>query len=206
MRTLAAAIAIAVGLLVLLGAFLPVPLLSVIRLELVQWAAVLAGVAVLVGVTNLFGVHVRKLRRKEKNGLYSLVLLASLIGALLLGLAFGPDDPLMVTLVEAIILPVEASLLALMTVTLVYAAMRLLRRRADLMSVIFLATAVLVMLAIAPLPGIGSLPVIGDVLRPFITQVLAAAGARGLLLGVALGTLTTGLRILVGADRPYGGN
>jgi hypothetical protein len=43
-------------------------------------------------------------------------------------------------------------------------------------------------------------------IRPFIAQVLAAAGARGILLGVALGTLTTGLRILFGVDRPYGGN
>jgi hypothetical protein len=31
------------------------------------------------------------------------------------------------------------------------------------------------------------------------------AGARGILLGVALGTVATGLRILIGADRPYGG-
>jgi len=36
--------------------------------------------------------------------------------------------------------------------------------------------------------------------------VFAAGGARGILLGVALGTLTTGLRILFGADRPYGGD
>jgi len=43
-------------------------------------------------------------------------------------------------------------------------------------------------------------------MRPFIAQVMAGAGARGILLGMALGTLTTGLRILFGADRPYGGN
>jgi hypothetical protein len=41
--------------------------------------------------------------------------------------------------------------------------------------------------------------------RPIITQIFAAAGARGILLGVALGTLTTGLRVLFGADRLYGG-
>ena len=34
---------------------------------------------------------------------------------------------------------------------------------------------------------------------------VASGGARGILIGVALGTLTTGLRILFGADRPYGG-
>jgi DNA-binding beta-propeller fold protein YncE len=46
----------------------------------------------------------------------------------------------------------------------------------------------------------------GHVRHGGIAQVLAGAGARGILLGMALGILTTGLRILFGADRPYGGN
>jgi hypothetical protein len=29
------------------------------------------------------------------------------------------------------------------------------------------------------------------------------AGVRGILLGVALGTIATGLRVLMGAERPY---
>jgi len=35
--------------------------------------------------------------------------------------------------------------------------------------------------------------------------VWAIAGMRGLLLGVGLGTLAAGLRVLSGVDRPYGG-
>jgi hypothetical protein len=101
---------------------------------------------------------------------------------------------------------VEASLMALLAVTLTYASIRLLRRRLNLLSVIFLITALLVLLGTAPLPLLGNLPFVSDWLRPFLTQVMAASGARGILLGVALGTLTTGLRILLGSDRPYGGN
>jgi hypothetical protein len=41
-------------------------------------------------------------------------------------------------------------------------------------------------------------------LTAFIDR-LPIAGARGILLGIALGSLTTGLRILMGADRPYSG-
>jgi hypothetical protein len=37
-----------------------------------------------------------------------------------------------------------------------------------------------------------------------ITLVPATAGARGLLLGVALGAIATGLRVFLGFDRPYG--
>ena len=33
--------------------------------------------------------------------------------------------------------------------------------------------------------------------------VPALAGTRGIILGVALGTVVTGLRLLMGIDRPY---
>ncbi len=33
---------------------------------------------------------------------------------------------------------------------------------------------------------------------------LVTGAARGIVLGVALGAITTGLRVLLGADRPYG--
>jgi hypothetical protein len=36
-------------------------------------------------------------------------------------------------------------------------------------------------------------------------RLLPLAGARGLLLGIGLASLTAGLRILFGADRPYDG-
>ena len=45
----------------------------------------------------------------------------------------------------------------------------------------------------------------GQSVNTFLSQGLAAGGARGILIGVALGTITTGLRILMGFDRPYGG-
>jgi hypothetical protein len=70
--------------------------------------------------------------------------------------------------------------------------------------VVFLGTALLILLGTAPLP-FGEMPFLSDTIRPFIAQVLAAAGARGMLIGIALATLTTGLRILFGVDRPYGG-
>jgi hypothetical protein len=95
--------------------------------------------------------------------------------------------------------------MAILSVTLIYAAIRLLRRRIDVMSILFLLTAVVVVLGSATLP-FGEMPVIGTLVRPWLTQVMALGGARGILIGIALGTLTTGLRVLFGVDRPYGGN
>jgi hypothetical protein len=42
-------------------------------------------------------------------------------------------------------------------------------------------------------------------LQTWVTQVPAVAGARGILIGITLGILATGLRILIGSDRPYEG-
>ncbi|MBT3336502.1 MAG: hypothetical protein HN855_00830 [Anaerolineae bacterium] len=203
-RYFAPAIAISTGLLVLLGYFLPLGSLAGLRVVIVHWAVVLSGAAVFVGVLNLLSVHVKKIRTKEKNNIYSLLLIASLLFTLVLGMISGSNSSIMSNIFNTIILPVEASLMAIMAVTLIYASIRLLRKRNDLMSIVFLSVAVLVMLGSAPLPFI-QLPLFGDLIRPKIVNVFATSGARGILIGVALGTLLTGLRVLMGVDRPYGG-
>ena len=200
-----AAVAILTAAIVLLGYFIEIPVLVELRAMLVHWAIILAGVAVFVGVANLLAVHWNKIRKKQKGGVYGLLLIASLLLTFLLGLVLGPDHTTVRLLFEMVVIPVEASLMALLAVTLVYASIRLLRRRTDLMTLIFLVTAVLMLLGMTPLPLLGDIPILSDVVRPIITQVFATAGARGILLGMALGTLTTGLRILLGVDRPYGG-
>ncbi len=201
-RFISPVIAIAVGLLVLLGYFLPNNnLLAGLRTTLVHWAAILAAVALLIGILNLLTVHIKKISAKEKGSIYSLLLII----ALLITLFIGFNASLMQILFDAIILPVESSLLAIMVVTLIYAAIRLLRHRNDLMAFIFLGTVLIIMLGAAPLPFVEELPYVSSDIRPFIISVFSTSGARGILLGVALGTLLTGLRVLIGADRPYGG-
>jgi len=203
------AIAIASGVLVLAGYFFAqkadgqASLLTNIRLTLLNWAIILAGFAIFIGILSLFQVHFKKIQNKQKGSVYSLLLIISLVATFLFGLAKPVQVEKIFTTVQ---LPVEASLMALLTVTLTYASIRLLRRRFNLLSVIFLVTALLILLGTAPLPFLGDLPGLSDWVRPFLAHVMAGAGARGILLGMALGTLTTGLRILFGADRPYGGN
>jgi hypothetical protein len=38
-----------------------------------------------------------------------------------------------------------------------------------------------------------------------LVERLPVAGGRGILIGIALASLTAGLRVLLGADRPYSG-
>jgi len=203
MRVFAAVLAIASGLIVLLGYFYPVEPLLNLRLQLTNWAMIIAGMAVLIGIYNLAVVHTEKIRTRQKGAMYGGLLVLSLVLTFGIGLVFGPENTFMRVAVDAIIVPVEASLMAILAVTLIYASIRLLRRRVDVMSVVFLLVAVIFLLAIMPTP-FGPLP--GDQIILQITGMFSRGGARGLLIGVALGTLLTGLRVVFGVDRPYGGN
>lgn len=203
MRILTTALAIISGVIVLLGYFIPLPVLNGvdIRLVIINWAIIIAGMAILVGIFNLIAVQVEKVRTRQKGASYGAILIFSMIITFGLGIMFGLDHPLVQATVEAVIVPVEASLMAILAVTLVYASIRLFRRRADVMTIIFLVTGVLFLVAIVLMPlGFGSISqiVLGA------TGMISRGGARGLLIGIALGTLLTGLRVLFGIDRPYG--
>ena len=203
MRVFTAAFAIASGLIVLVGYFLPIGPLTQLRLILTDWAIVIAGFAVLIGVFNLIAVQMEKIRTRQTEGIYGAVLVISLIVTAGFGLILGPEDPFIQVAVDAVIVPVGSALMAILAVTLVYASIRLLRRRVDLMSVLFLIVAVLFLFALMPTP-FGPIP--GGQIIVNLAGMFSRGGARGLLIGIALGTLLTGLRVLFGIDRPYGGN
>jgi hypothetical protein len=123
-----------------------------------------------------------------------------------LGLIFGPDFEVMFLLFNYIQLPVEAALMALLAISLVVAGFRMISRRRDAYSILFVLTAVIVLLGNSPwLIGseAGIARLIGNV-RAWVSQVWSTGGARGILLGVALGAVATGLRVLMGTERPYG--
>lgn len=203
---LSTAVAILAGLIVLLGYFLDIPLLTDIRQLFLRWFVILAAIALLVGVVNLARVHLEKITERKPGFPYSFVLLISLVITLVLGLLFGPTSDWSQWIFNYIQVPIESSLMAVLAAVLIFAAARLLRSRLTFFSVIFLTTALVVLLGTAPILGIEFPWLHGENgLRTWLQGLMAVAGARGILLGIALGTVATGLRILMGADRPYGG-
>lgn len=200
--SLIVAITIAVGLVVLLGYFVNLPVLITIREIFVRWAVILMSITLLVGVLNLITVHWRRMTNSQPGGFYSVILLLAFVISLVVFMIFGPTGFWSMWIFNSIQVPTESSLMALLAVVLAYAGARLLNRRINLFSLVFLLTALAVLLGMATIPIINA-PLLGE-LRVWITQVPAVAGSRGILLGVALGTIATGLRILIGSDRPYG--
>jgi hypothetical protein len=209
----AAAIAIAFGLVVLLGYFIPADMgasslsnLLVLRSWIIGWAVTLAGFATLVAIVGLVSAHWRKLRARRNPDRYSLFMLAAFVLVFVFGVMqyLGGDVTTFQQIVNAIQVPVEASMMAILAVTLTMAAIGLFRRRKGLLPVVFLISVLIFLLLNSGLlASQENIPFVGDILA--MLQYLPVAGARGILIGIALGSLMAGLRILFGADRPYSG-
>jgi hypothetical protein len=202
-RYLPVAVAIAFGLLLLLGLLLPVPALSSL---LLNWAGFLAAVALILGVLNLLAVHIGRLYTGRN--LYSGVLILSMVAVFGLAIADMLDvtEGAVTTAFNWIQAPLEAALASLMAFFLLLAGFRLFQRRRNVWSFLFLLTALIMLLsdALITSPWLPDEVVsLLEGLRNTINAVFVTAGMRGILIGVALGTVTLSLRLLVGIERPY---
>lgn len=196
-------IAVFFGWLTLIGLLIPVP--DITRLVL-GWASLLVAFALILGVLNLFVVHVNRVMR-QKN-IYSLFLITSMMAVFAITLTDMRDltnnwlDRYFVW-VQA---PLEAALSSLLAFFLLFAGFQLMKRQRTTWSLLFLVTALLVLgtdvLQVTPwLPSRFSQGLIQ--IQDIIHNVIVNAGMRGLLIGVALGTIMLAIRMLIGLERPY---
>ena len=208
----AAAVAISFGLLVLIGYLVPAGFpgantVYLVRSILVGWAVILGAIAAVVGIISLLVTHARRITAPKNPDRYSILVV------LFFFLTFGfgtyeyyvqPAAPQFQKAVLAVLTPVEAGLMGLVVITLTFASVRLFQRRKGLMAIVFIASALFFLLAgsglLAPLQGSADMSWFFQ-----LTQAFSTAGGRGILIGIALGSLTAGLRVLMGADRPYSG-
>jgi hypothetical protein len=202
-RIVPTALAIGVGVITLMALFLDQPVLVGFRFAFVDWAAIVAVFALILGIVNIVSVHARRL--KGLNAAYSAALILSFVVVLTLALyeGAGPGGPLMMAIFQYIQLPLESALMATLAIFLALAGFRVLRQQhvgGGLGMALLVVVALIVLVATIPWPGgiSGTLTALKDGL----IGGPAAGGARGLILGVALGAVATGLRLLTGIDRP----
>ena len=183
---------------------------------LVNWAALLAALALLVGLLSVAISHFMRVLRRRPDWGYSVVLLVAMLLVIISGTVVGfwntggetkvvlfpqslVEQPIR-DLFRAFYQPLAASFLALLAFFALSAALRALRRRtADALVIVIIAV---VVLALAGLPQLAALPLLGGGVR-WVSDYVALAGARGLLLGSALGALVAGVRVLLGFDQPF---
>lgn len=201
-RVIPIAVTISIGLIVLVSLLLPAlpPVVHQARQVVVQWAVVLAAFALVLGWINLMVVHFRRFQSRQ-NMIYSLVLIiaAGITLALwIASMAAGESSGVLRTIFDRVIAPFQTALGALLALVLAVAGFRALRVRRSLGMLLFVLTAIVVVLT-QPLNLLGS----GlDTIRETLIDPITTGSLRGVLLGVALGSIAMGLRVLIGADRP----
>lgn len=200
-----ALIAILSGLIVLLAYFMPFEPLRDVSDLIVNWAVSLAGVAMLVAIASLIASHWQKVRQKKAVDRYSILVIFGFALTFLIGLVFGgPGTAEYRNVVSFIIVPVEAGLLGALAIGLTVAGFRLYRANRGWMTVVFGISAILFLLLNSGIFTTGlDIPLVKNALG--VLQRLPDAGARGIIIGLALGALSAGVRIILGVDRPYSG-
>jgi hypothetical protein len=135
---------------------------------------------------------------------YSLVLVICTLGVLLLAAleragVLTDDPPVTTVLLETVQVSVESALAGLVLFALVYGAYRMLARRVTWGRVVFTLALLVLLVGALPLPELSFFQGV----RSWMLAVPVSAGARGILLGIALATVVVGVRVLVGQDQSY---
>lgn len=161
---------------------------------LLRLLVIVIAVSIVIGIANLLFVHIGRLTRGK---LYSAILLASFAFTLYWYTVNNGDT----SLLEAVQLPIESTLAALLFVSLALGGARVMQKRADIWGLLFVAVVLVVLLGSLPLAELAPVQAFSD----WLLAVPVSAGGRAILLGIALGTVIAGVRAVLGLDRSYRG-
>jgi hypothetical protein len=203
-RFVPVAVACLSGLIVLLGYWGDGELLGNAPNLLIEAAAFLASLALLMGAAHLAATHGRRALGDASQGAearrgFSAVLAVALVVTFAVGVLL-PGSATLAWIFDHLYTPLQATMTALLAFFIVsgaYRAFRLGRAGAG----VLLAASLFLLLAQLPISQRLS-PYI-PALRDWTLAVPVTAGVRGILLGAALGIVAATLRILTGIDRPH---
>ncbi len=201
-RVLPILVAIITGLMVLVDFFVTQPALDLAGGVLLRWAAIIAAFALVAGLLNLFFVHLSRIFRRERGWGYSIVVILAMWTVLVFGFLdpAGPHGAIVSWIFRYVQYPLQATVMALLAFFALSAGYRVFRRRSPEATIMLVSVSLVLLGYAAILSDLGT-PF--GAIKNWIISVPGMAGVRGILLGVALGIIATGLKIIIGMDRPY---
>ena len=203
-KYLTSAVLFIVALIILLDFAFEVPLLQRTATDLNNWAVVIGACALGLGAYSLIVRHSRMIMRRTELWPYSVVLLVTMFVFTATGLITGSITSSEYRWIyTSIIQPISSTLYGMNAFFLAAASYRAFKAR-SWEAAILLVAAVFLMLKNAPIGTVISpiLPAIGQQ----IWDLAGATGMRGILIGIGVGTLALGLRVIIGQEKtPLGG-
>jgi len=209
-REIPLAITFVVGVVYVIAYFIPHWPFDQFESWFTDWFSIIAAFAIWLGALNLLKISFIKVFRKKADWPYAVLIIISFLVIVFFGFyeGVGFRDPgttfdwLYVNVYSAL----SATMFALLAFFVASASYRAFRAR-NLEATILLLAAFFVMMGRVP---------VGDILTGFLPQqyqmshwanwvmnVLNTAGQRAIMIGIALGLVSTSLRIILGLERSY---
>lgn len=189
-----------IGVLMILDFFLPVQGLNDMATILRAWGIVISAFAMGLGAVNLIRRHSNVLAKRDKGAIFSLLLVGSMAVTIIAGLFLGTNSDVYNFLFSNILTPASSTLYAAIAFYILSAAYRSFVAK-NLDGWILLVTAVIIMLGKAPIGQYISdfFPVASQ----WIQDVPNTAGMRAIMMGAALGVVSSAIKTFLGYDKSY---
>ncbi|MCK9224523.1 MAG: hypothetical protein M0R46_03900 [Candidatus Muirbacterium halophilum] len=166
---------------------------------ILNWVSIIAAFALLLGIFNLLFVNFYKLRRFNKDSIYSLVLIVSFLTITISGLV---DDTSATYswMFENMLRPLSSTMFSLLAFYVASAAFRAFRAKTK-EATFLLVAAFIVMLGRVPVGAMiwGKIPLISN----WIMAYPAASAQSAIMIGAALGAVSVSLKIILGIEKTY---
>lgn len=209
-REIPLAITFVVGVVYVIAYFIPHYPFDRFEAWFTDWFSIVAAFAIWLGALNLMKISFIKIFRKKSDWIYSVLIILSFL--LMVGFGFFGGQEFRDAgtgfdwLYRNAYTPLSSTMFALLAFFVASASYRAFRAR-NFEATLLLGAAFFVMLGRVP---------IGDMLTDFlplkyqmsqwanwIMNVLNTAGQRAIMIGIALGLVSTSLRIILGLERSY---
>lgn len=199
-RSLPMAISFIVGLVYIVSIFFANATFTTVKNELDKWYLISTGFAVLLGIINLTIIHGRAASQKRINWQYSILLIVSMFGVMLLGLIETNSGKNYMWIFNNTMVPLGATMYAMLAFYISSAAYRAFRIR-SLEAALLMGAAIIIMMGNVPAGEMiwKGFPKVAQ----WIMQIPNTAGMRGITIGATLGASATALRILLGIERGH---
>lgn len=203
------------GIVMIITQFSPHPVSKSVFERIISGGLIIGPFALVLATITLIQTHINRIQRRTEHWEYSLVVFAGLITMVVIGVPFGPENPVFVWLYANVQVPMDATMFSVLAFFIASAAYRAFRAR-SMEATLLLVTALIVMLGNVPVGDLmwnkimswTGLSFFGienqaSAAREWILDNPNSSARRGILLGVSLGVISQSIRIILGIERSY---